>query len=63
MSRFSAASTYLRLLFGYIQCITIMLRFQNVQWPPAFRQYLQVLAAETGVEGVDLELPDSPLMQ
>ncbi|PPK50360.1 peptidylprolyl isomerase [Marinobacter persicus] len=29
----------------------------------AFRQYLQVLAAETGVEGVDLELPDSPLMQ
>ncbi len=29
----------------------------------AFRQYLQVLAAETGVTGVDLELPDSPLMQ
>src|SRR5690554_1258886 len=29
----------------------------------AVRQYLQVLAAETGVEGVDLELPDSPLMQ
>lgn len=29
----------------------------------ALRQYLQVLAAETGVEGVDLELPDSPLMQ
>jgi peptidyl-prolyl cis-trans isomerase C len=29
----------------------------------ACRQYLQVLAAETGVEGVDLELPDSPLMQ
>lgn len=29
----------------------------------AFRQYLQVLAFETGVEGVDLELPDSPLMQ
>ncbi len=29
----------------------------------AFRQYLQVLAAETGVEGVDLEIPDSPLMQ
>ncbi|WP_370231355.1 peptidylprolyl isomerase [Marinobacter nauticus] len=29
----------------------------------AFRQYLQVLAAETGVKGVDLELPDSPLMQ
>jgi len=29
----------------------------------AFRQYLQVLAAEAGVEGVDLELPDSPLMQ
>ncbi|TNE99184.1 MAG: peptidylprolyl isomerase [Gammaproteobacteria bacterium] len=29
----------------------------------AFRQYLQVLAAETGVQGVDLELPDSPLMQ
>ena len=29
----------------------------------AFRQYLQILAAETGVEGVDLELPDSPLMQ
>ncbi|HET8802141.1 MAG TPA: peptidylprolyl isomerase [Marinobacter sp.] len=29
----------------------------------AFRQYLQVLAVETGVEGVDLELPDSPLMQ
>ncbi len=29
----------------------------------AFRQYLQVLAAETGVEGVDLDLPDSPLMQ
>lgn len=29
----------------------------------AFRQYVQVLAAETGVEGVDLELPDSPLMQ
>jgi peptidyl-prolyl cis-trans isomerase C len=29
----------------------------------AFRQYLQVLAAETGVEGVDLEIPDTPLMQ
>jgi len=29
----------------------------------AFRQYLQVRAAETGVAGVDLELPDSPLMQ
>lgn len=29
----------------------------------AFRQYLQVLALETGIEGVDLELPDSPLMQ
>ena len=29
----------------------------------AMRQFLQVLAAETGVEGVDLELPDSPLMQ
>ncbi|HDZ39304.1 MAG TPA: peptidylprolyl isomerase [Marinobacter sp.] len=29
----------------------------------AFRQYLQVLAADTGVEGVDLELSDSPLMQ
>lgn len=29
----------------------------------AFRQYLQVLAVETGVEGVDLDLPDSPLMQ
>ena len=29
----------------------------------AFRQYLQVLAAETCVEGVDLEIPDSPLMQ
>ena len=29
----------------------------------AFRQYLQVLAAQVGVEGVDLELPDSPLMQ
>ncbi|TNE77139.1 MAG: peptidylprolyl isomerase [Gammaproteobacteria bacterium] len=29
----------------------------------AFRQYLQVLAAETGVQGVDLEIPDSPLMQ
>lgn len=29
----------------------------------ALRQYLQVLAAETGISGVDLELPDSPLMQ
>jgi peptidyl-prolyl cis-trans isomerase C len=29
----------------------------------AFRQYLQVLAVETGIEGVDLELPDSPLLQ
>lgn len=29
----------------------------------ALRQYIQVLAAERGVEGVDLELPDSPLMQ
>ncbi|KAA1175969.1 peptidylprolyl isomerase [Marinobacter salinexigens] len=29
----------------------------------AFRQYLQVLAAEIGVQGVDLEIPDSPLMQ
>lgn len=29
----------------------------------AFRQYLQVMAAEVGVRGVDLELPDSPLMQ
>ncbi|WP_150910635.1 peptidylprolyl isomerase [Marinobacter halotolerans] len=29
----------------------------------AFRQYLQVLASEIGVKGVDLELPDSPLMQ
>ena len=29
----------------------------------ALRQYLQVLAAETGVKGVDLEIPDSPLMQ
>lgn len=29
----------------------------------AFRQYLQVLAQETGISGVDLELPDSPLMQ
>lgn len=29
----------------------------------AFRQYLQVLAVETGIEGIDLELPDSPLMQ
>ena len=29
----------------------------------AMRQLLQVLAAETGVQGVDLELPDSPLMQ
>jgi peptidyl-prolyl cis-trans isomerase C len=29
----------------------------------ACRQYLQVLAFEAGVEGVDLELPDSPLMQ
>lgn len=28
-----------------------------------FRQYLQVLAIETRVEGVDLELPESPLMQ
>ncbi|MGO1500601.1 MAG: peptidylprolyl isomerase [Marinobacter sp.] len=29
----------------------------------AFRQYLQVQAAEKGVQGVDLEIPDSPLMQ
>lgn len=29
----------------------------------AFRQYLQVLAAEVGIQGVDLEIPDSPLMQ
>lgn len=29
----------------------------------AFRQYLQVLAAEADVQGVDLEIPDSPLMQ
>lgn len=29
----------------------------------ALRQYVQVLAVETGVSGVDLELPDSPLMQ
>lgn len=29
----------------------------------ALRQYIQVLAAERGVAGVDLELPDSPLMQ
>ncbi|HLV78129.1 MAG TPA: peptidylprolyl isomerase [Marinobacter sp.] len=29
----------------------------------ALRQYLQVLAVEAGVAGVDLELPDSPLMQ
>ncbi|WP_404364706.1 peptidylprolyl isomerase [Marinobacter sp.] len=29
----------------------------------ALRQYLQVLALERGVQGVDLELPDSPLMQ
>lgn len=29
----------------------------------AMRQFLQVLAAEAGVKGVDLELPDSPLMQ
>lgn len=29
----------------------------------ACRQYLQVLAFEAGVQGVDLELPDSPLMQ
>ena len=29
----------------------------------AMRQFLQVLAAEAGVEGVDLALPDSPLMQ
>ncbi|RBW48684.1 peptidylprolyl isomerase [Marinobacter sp. F3R11] len=29
----------------------------------AFRQYLQVLATEAGVSGIDLELPDSPLMQ
>ncbi|MBW0147322.1 peptidylprolyl isomerase [Marinobacter arenosus] len=29
----------------------------------AFRQYLQVLAIEAGVQGLDLELPDSPLMQ
>ncbi len=29
----------------------------------AFRQYLQVLAQDTGVSGIDLELPDSPLMQ
>ncbi|MDX1457464.1 MAG: peptidylprolyl isomerase [Marinobacter sp.] len=29
----------------------------------ALRQYLQVLAVEIGVSGVDLELPDSPLMQ
>ncbi len=29
----------------------------------AFRQYMQVLAYEVGVAGVDLELPDSPLMQ
>lgn len=29
----------------------------------ALRQYLQVLALERGVTGVDLELPDSPLMQ
>lgn len=29
----------------------------------ALRQHLQVLAAERGVTGVDLELPDSPLMQ
>ncbi|TBW55720.1 peptidylprolyl isomerase [Marinobacter halodurans] len=27
------------------------------------RQYIQTLALEYGVEGVDLELPDSPLMQ
>ncbi|MBW4934282.1 peptidylprolyl isomerase [Marinobacter sp. F4206] len=29
----------------------------------AFRQYLQVLAFEYGVHGVDLDLPDTPLMQ
>ncbi|MGO1461935.1 MAG: peptidylprolyl isomerase [Marinobacter sp.] len=29
----------------------------------ALRQYLQVLAAEANVKGVDLEIPDSPLMQ
>lgn len=29
----------------------------------ALRQYLQVLAGEAGVTGVDLELPDSPLLQ
>ncbi|MEP5980854.1 MAG: peptidylprolyl isomerase, partial [Marinobacter alexandrii] len=29
----------------------------------AVRQYLQVLAINYGVEGVDLDLPESPLMQ
>ncbi|MDX1755386.1 MAG: peptidylprolyl isomerase [Marinobacter sp.] len=29
----------------------------------ALRQYVQVLASQTGVSGVDLELPNSPLMQ
>ena len=41
--RLGAASTIFRIHFGYIQCVTIISRFSNVQWPSSFQNYLQAL--------------------
>ncbi|WP_336365978.1 peptidylprolyl isomerase [Marinobacter sp. C2H3] len=51
-----------RLPFGHV-CEGIRHYLRESVTRRALRQYLQVLAAEAGVTGVDLELPDSPLMQ
>ena len=41
--RIQASSTIFRIVFGYIQCITIVLRFNNVAWPSVFVSYLRGL--------------------
>ena len=38
-----AASTIFRIFFGYVQCLTIVLRFTNVVWPPGFVSFVKVL--------------------
>ena len=45
--RLVSASTFVRILFGYVQCVTILLRFRNVQWPSRFVSFLEVLEYAT----------------
>ena len=43
MKRLGDAATIFRILLGYIQSVTIVLRFSNVQWPNNVKSFFESL--------------------